>query len=88
MNDSLRGFVACRRMKSVTLPELPAVVGCACALSYVILLKLVGGGCVAGLEGFWKAPLRFLDECHLAFCCALDSPLNRVAVQIGCAELD
>ena len=39
MNDSLRGFVACRRMKSVTLPELPAVVGCACALSYAILLK-------------------------------------------------
>ena len=28
-----------------------------------------------------------MDECHLAFCCALDSPLNRVAAQIGCAEL-
>ena len=61
---------------------------CALSLSYVILLKLVGRGCVAGLEVLWKSCLRFFDECHhLAFCCAFDSPLNRLAAQIGRAEL-
>ena len=63
-------------MISVVFLELPAEVRCACALPYVILLKLVGRGCVAGLEVLWKS--RFFDECHLAFCCAADSPLNRL----------
>ena len=44
------------------------------ALSYVIFLK-------------WKSRLRFLDECHLAFCYAFDCPLNHLAAQIGRAEL-
>ena len=47
----------CRVMTSIALP-------------YVLLLKLVGRGCVPGLEVLWKACLRFLDECHLAFCCS------------------
>ena len=74
---------------SVVPLELPVVVRCAYALSYVILLKLVGRGYVAGLEVLWKSRLRFLDERHLnlAFCCGFDSPLNRVAAQIGRAEL-
>ena len=77
------------RMRStVVLPDVPVVVRCACALEYVILLKLVGRGCVPGLKVLWKSPVRFLDECHLAFCFAFDSPLNRLATQMGCAELD
>ena len=66
------------------LPDVPVLVRCACALAYVILLKLLARGSVVGLEVMRKCPFRFLDECHFGFCCALDS-LNRLAAQMGCA---